>query len=93
MPTKRELTMRQIRQIVRLDRDDANSWRSSRAAMKPLGHRHQRLPVDRWYEIIGKPTAADAILDRLVHNSYRIELKGDSLRKKRPPGPPEATTT
>jgi len=42
-----------------------------------------QLPVDRWYEIIGNPTIADAILDRLVHNAYRIELKGESLRKKK----------
>jgi len=41
------------------------------------------LPVDRWYEIIGNPTIADAILDRLAHNAYRIELKGESLRKKK----------
>src|SRR5258707_6590386 len=33
-----------------------------------------QLPVDRWYEIIGNPTIADAILDRLVHNAYRIDL-------------------
>jgi len=38
-------------------------------------------PVDRWYELIGNPTIADAILDRLVHNAYRIDLKGESLRK------------
>src|SRR6185312_9465267 len=44
-----------------------------------------QLPVDRWYEIIGNPTIADAILDRLVHNAYRIELKGESLRKKKQP--------
>jgi len=42
-----------------------------------------QLPVDRWYEVIGNPTIADAILDRLVHNAYRIELKGESLRKKK----------
>ena len=42
-----------------------------------------QLPVDRWYEIIGNPTIADAILDRLVHNAYRIELNGESLRKQR----------
>jgi DNA replication protein DnaC len=42
-----------------------------------------QLPVDRWYEIIGDPTLADAILDRLVHNAYRIELTGESLRKRR----------
>jgi DNA replication protein DnaC len=44
-----------------------------------------QLPVDRWYEIIGNPTIADAILDRLVHGAYRIELSGESLRK--PPSP------
>ncbi len=43
-----------------------------------------QLPVDRWYEIIGNPTLADAILDRIVHNAYRIELSGDSMRKRRP---------
>ena len=42
-----------------------------------------QIPVDRWYEIIGNPTIADAILDRLVHNAYRIELSGESLRKQR----------
>jgi DNA replication protein DnaC len=42
-----------------------------------------QVPVDRWYEIIGNPTIADAILDRLVHNAYRIELTGESMRKHR----------
>lgn len=42
-----------------------------------------QLPVSSWYEIIGEETIADAILDRLVHSSHRIELKGESLRKKR----------
>ena len=42
-----------------------------------------QLPIERWYEIIGDPTLADAILDRVIHNAYRIELKGDSLRKRR----------
>ena len=40
-----------------------------------------QLPVKHWHEMIGNPTLADAILDRLVHNAYTIELKGDSLRK------------
>lgn len=44
-----------------------------------------QVPVDRWYEIIGNPTIADAVLDRLVHNAHRIELTGDSLRRRRPP--------
>jgi DNA replication protein DnaC len=42
-----------------------------------------QLPVAHWHEIIGDPTLADAILDRLVHNAYKITLKGDSMRKKR----------
>jgi DNA replication protein DnaC len=46
-------------------------------------------PIARWYEIIGDPTLADAILDRVVHNAYRIELKGDSLRRS-PPREPAA---
>ena len=40
-----------------------------------------QLPVEHWHEIIGDPTIADAILDRLVHNAHRLTLKGDSLRK------------
>ena len=42
-----------------------------------------QLPVARWHEQIGDPTIADGILDRLVHNAHRIEMKGDSMRKKR----------
>lgn len=42
-----------------------------------------QLPVGSWYDVIGENTVADALLDRLVHGSYRIELKGESLRKKR----------
>ena len=42
-----------------------------------------QLPVGKWHDVIGDPTFADAILDRLVHNAYRLELKGDSLRKRR----------
>jgi DNA replication protein DnaC len=40
-----------------------------------------QLPVEHWHEMIGDPTIADAILDRLVHNAYRLTLKGESLRK------------
>ena len=40
-----------------------------------------QLPVDKWHEVIGDSTIADAILDRLVHTAHRIELKGESLRK------------
>jgi DNA replication protein DnaC len=37
--------------------------------------------VEQWHEVIGSPTLADAILDRLVHNAHRIELRGESMRK------------
>jgi DNA replication protein DnaC len=41
-----------------------------------------KLPISSWYEVIGEATLADGILDRLQHASYRIEWKGESLRKK-----------
>ena len=40
-----------------------------------------QLPVDKWHQVIDEPTFADAILDRLVHNAYRLDLDGPSLRK------------
>jgi DNA replication protein DnaC len=42
-----------------------------------------QVPVNKWYDIIGEQTIADAILDRSVHNVHRLELKGESMRKKR----------
>jgi DNA replication protein DnaC len=42
-----------------------------------------QIPVDRWHDMIGIPTLADAILDRVIHNAYRIDLTGESLRKQR----------
>jgi len=42
-----------------------------------------QLPIEHWHEIIADPTLADAILDRLIHNAYRITLKGESMRKKK----------
>ena len=42
-----------------------------------------QLPVTRRHEQIGDPTLADGILDRLVHNAHRIEMRGDSMRKNR----------
>ena len=41
-----------------------------------------QVPVGRWHEIIGDATLGDAILDRVVHRAHRIELKGESLRKR-----------
>lgn len=42
-----------------------------------------QLPVSKWHEYLADPTLADAILDRIVHNAYKIELKGESMRKKK----------
>ena len=41
-----------------------------------------QLPVEAWHEAIGDPTIADAILDRIIHNAHKINLKGESMRKK-----------
>ena len=43
-----------------------------------------QLPVSGWHQMIGEPTIADAILDRIIHNAHRIDLKGDSMRRKSP---------
>jgi len=61
-----------------------------RDLMEVIDDRHGRgstviatqIPVDRWHDQIGDPTYADAILDRLVHNAYRLELRGDSMRRR-----------
>ena len=39
--------------------------------------------MDAWHDLIGEPTYADAILDRIVHNAHRIELDGETIRKNR----------
>jgi DNA replication protein DnaC len=51
------------------------------------GHRStlvtSQIPVENWHAALGDPTLADAILDRLVHNTYRINLSGESMRKRK----------
>jgi DNA replication protein DnaC len=42
-----------------------------------------QLPVEHWHEVTGDPTIADALLDRLVHNAHKINLKGESMRKRK----------
>ena len=42
-----------------------------------------QIPIAKWHEVIGNPTLADAIMDRLVHNAYQITLKGESMRKQK----------
>lgn len=46
-----------------------------------------QLPVAQWHSMIGEPTIADAILDRIIHNAHRIALEGDSMRKQKAPSP------
>ena len=55
--------------------DDRSGTRSTIVA--------SQIPTSQWHKIIGEPTIADAILDRLIHNAHRIDLKGDSMRKRR----------
>jgi DNA replication protein DnaC len=65
-----------------------------RDLMEVIDDRHQRgstvlatqVPVERWHEQIADPTYADAILDRLLHNAYRIELRGASMRQRQAAG-------
>jgi len=62
---------------------------NQRLVLEIVDDRHQRgstiftsqVTVDHWHEVIADPTIADAVLDRLVHNAHRLELKGDSMRK------------
>ncbi len=42
-----------------------------------------QLPVEKWHRYLEDPTLADAILDRVVHNAYKLELKGESMRKRK----------
>jgi DNA replication protein DnaC len=68
-----KLTAEQRRDLLEL-LDDRHGNRSTLVT--------SQLPVDHWHETIGDPTLADAILDRLIHNAYRINLKGESMRKR-----------
>ncbi|MGV3459733.1 MAG: ATP-binding protein [Flavobacterium sp.] len=56
-----------------------------------MEHRHRKrstmltsqIPVKQWYDIIGEKTIADAVLDRIVHHSLRLEIYGKSLRRRK----------
>ena len=66
------------------------SAENRRDLLEVLEDRHGRrstvatsqLPIEKWHAVIGDPTLADAILDRLVHNAYKINLRGESMRKR-----------
>jgi DNA replication protein DnaC len=88
---------RLLTRLARLDLLVLDDWGLSpltdeqrRDTLEILEDRHElrsilvtsQFPVEKWHPIIGDPSLADAILDRLVHNAYKLTLKGDSLRKK-----------
>lgn len=51
-----------------------------------------QIPLDEWHDRIGDPTLADAILDRLLHGAYTVEMKGESMRKQRAKAAPSAAS-
>lgn len=87
-----------MRQLVKVDVlilddwgvDNALTDRQRRDLLEILDDRYavrstlvtSQLPIEHWHQSLGDPTLADAILDRLIHNAYRINLKGESMRKK-----------
>ena len=71
------LTEEQSRDILEV-LEERNELRSTLIA--------SQLPIEKWHKMIANPTVGDAILDRLVHNSHKIALRGDSMRKKRRTG-------
>lgn len=91
---------RMMRQLLRADILILDDWglaplaaEQSRDLLEVIDDRHQRKstiitsqrPIAQWHELFADPTVADAILDRLVHGAYRIELSGESMRKTRAP--------
>jgi DNA replication protein DnaC len=93
-----ESYMKQVKRIERLDLiiiDDFGMQplddMTRMMLLEIIEDRHQtrstiiasQLPIEKWFDVIGESTVADAILDRLVHTSYKIELSGDSMRKKK----------
>jgi len=78
---------RQVAKVIgRLPRRRGTA-RPSRNPRERYGRRStiitSQIPVDKWHALIGDPTYADAILDRIVHNAHRINLTGHSLRRSR----------
>ena len=92
-----ERLMRRIGKVALLVLDDWGlqgfSTEGRRDLLEIVEGRHGRksilitgqIPVQKWAEVIGEPTIADAILDRVVHSAYRIHLQGDSQRKRKLP--------
>lgn len=87
---------KRLGQLARIDLVTIDDWglvpltaEARRDLLEVLDDRHQRkstlvtsqLPVEHWHDYLSDPTLADAILDRLVHTSYRLNLRGESMRK------------
>src|SRR6202011_1870219 len=87
---------RLFRRLIKVDLLVLDDWGPDRLSasqrrdlMEIVEDRHGRgsmlitsqLPVTTWHEVIGEPTLGDAILDRIVHNAYRLELDGPSMRQ------------
>jgi len=87
-----------LKQLARIDTLVIDDWGLAvlddahrRDLLEVLDDRHgarstivtSQLPIEHWHAAIGDATLADAILDRLVHNAHQLNLKGDSMRKKR----------
>jgi len=83
--TALDLARSTIRHKSVADPQTALRMRLKDLAMARIGYGYRRLHIlierEGWHEMIGDPTLADAILDRLVHNAHKIELKGESVRK------------
>jgi DNA replication protein DnaC len=99
---------RLFRMLVKVDLLILDDWGPDRLSasqrrdlMEIVEDRHGRgsmlitsqLPVTTWHEVIGEPTLGDAILDRIVHNAYRLELDGPSMRKIKAGEPTEPAAT
>lgn len=91
----KEIAKIEKQHILLIDDFGIQPWdaQSRSALMEIIEDRHgkssttisSQIPISKWHEIIGEQTIADAILDRIVHDAHRIEMKGESLRKKKQP--------
>jgi len=72
-----------IQKIAAAQRNDLMEIIEDRHGLRSTSIASQ-LPIEHWHDFIGEATLADAILDRLLHNSHRLTLRGDSMRKSRP---------
>lgn len=75
--------MSKLRQVLKLYCQGQSKLQISNITGKRSTLFTSQVPVSQWYEVIGEQTIADAILDRIIHDAHRLELRGESMRKKR----------